>query len=132
MTLREQLLLNKPKTQPVEIAGVTYYLRDTTVGDMNRLIFEQRQWLIQQAENEGVSLPDEQDEAFDEALEQFGSKYSLARSLATRLCDEAGNSLFDPNNLADLNALSALDSQVFIAFSQALDPKGLASEESSS
>ncbi|QIM65267.1 hypothetical protein [Frederiksenia canicola] len=133
MNLRDQLLSNKPKTQPVDINGTTYYLRDATVGDMNHLIFEQRQWLIKQAEIEGVELPDEQDEGFDAALEQFGAKYSLARSIASRLCDENGDRLFDPNNVDDLNAIAALDSQVFVAFSNATTPpKALASEESSS
>lgn len=133
MNLRDQLLTNKPKTQPIDINGTTYYLRDATVGDMNHIIFEQRQWLIKQAEIEGVELPDEQDDGFDLALDQFGAKYSLARSIATRLCDENGDRLFDPNNVDDLNAIAALDSQVFLAFNAATAaPKDSASEDSSS
>ena len=132
MDLRSQLLSNKPKTQPIDINGTTYYLRSATVGDMNHIIFEQRQWLIKQAEIEGVELPDENDEQFDVELEKFGAKYSLTRSIATRLCDENGNRLFDPNNVDDLNAIAELDSQVFLDFSKATEaPKDSASEESS-
>lgn len=99
---------------------------------MNHIIFEQRQWLIKQAEIEGVELPDENDEQFDVELEKFGAKYSLTRSIATRLCDENGNRLFDPNNVDDLNAIAELDSQVFLDFSKATEaPKDSASEESS-
>lgn len=133
MELREQLLANKPKTQPIEINGVTYYLRDASVGDMNHIIFEHRQWLIKQAEIENVELPDQDDENFDNALDNFGAKYRLARTIATRLCDESGKRLFDPDNVDDLNAISALDSQVFLDFSKATDvPKDSASDESSS
>ncbi|STY64394.1 Uncharacterised protein [Mannheimia haemolytica] len=57
MTLREKLLANKPKLQSIEINGETYYLREATVGDMNKQIFETRSWLIQQAEQENVELP---------------------------------------------------------------------------
>ncbi|MEG9489379.1 hypothetical protein [Mannheimia indoligenes] len=46
MTLREKLLANKPKLQSIEINGDTYYLREATVGDMNKQIFETRSWLI--------------------------------------------------------------------------------------
>lgn len=132
MTLREQLLSNKPKTQPIEINGTTYYLRDASVGDMNHIIFEHRLWLIKQAEIEGVALPDENDDGFDEALERFGAKYRLARTIATRLCDEHGERLFDPDNVDDLALISALDSQVFLDFSKATEaPKALASGENS-
>lgn len=132
MDLREQLLANKPKTQPIEINGVTYYLRDASVGDMNNIIFEHRNWLIKQAEIEGVELPDENDEQFDTALDQFGAKYKLARAIASRLCDENGERLFNPDNVDDLTIIAELDSQVFLDFSKATEaPKDLASDESS-
>lgn len=40
MTLREKLLANKPKLQSIEINGETYYLREATVGDMNKQILK--------------------------------------------------------------------------------------------
>ncbi|AGQ38324.1 TPA: hypothetical protein PWY45_002158 [Mannheimia haemolytica] len=133
MTLREKLLANKPKLQPIEINGETYYLREATVGDMNKQIFETRSWLIQQAEQENVELPAEDDETFDEALNRFGEKYRLAQSVAYRLCDENGALLFNPLNIDDLNAIAELDSKVIIDFNQAVSaPKDSASEESSS
>lgn len=132
MTLREKLLANKPKLQPIEINGDTYYLREATVGDMNKQIFETRNWLIQQAEKENVELPAEDDETFEEALNRFGEKYRLAQSVAYRLCDENGASLFNPLNIDDLNAIAELDSTVIIEFNQAVSaPKASASEESS-
>ncbi|AHG87321.1 Phage protein [Bibersteinia trehalosi USDA-ARS-USMARC-190] len=133
MTLREKLLANKPKLQPIEINGDTYYLREATVGDMNKQIFETRSWLIQQAEKENYALPAEDDETFEEALNRFGEKYRLAQSVAYRLCDENGVLLFNPLNIDDLNAIAELDSQVIIDFNQAVSaPKDSASEESSS
>lgn len=133
MTLREKLLANKPQLQPIEINGETYYLRTMTVGDMNRQIFEFRRWLIEQAEIAGVELPNEDDDGFDEALDRFGAKYRLPQSIAARLCDANGELLFDPQSLDDLNAIAALDSQVVVAFNEAVaPPKASASEESSS
>lgn len=133
MTLRDKLLANKPQLTPIEINGETYYLRTMTVGDMNRQVFEFRNWLIEQAELAGVELPNEDDDGFDEALERFGAKYRLPQSIAVRLCDENGELLFDPQSLDDLNAIAALDSQVVVAFNQATAiPKASASEESSS
>lgn len=133
MTLRDKLLANKPQLTPIEINGETYYLRDMTVGEMNRQFFEFRYWLIEQAELAGVELPNEDDDGFDEALERFGAKYRLPQSMASRLCDENGELLFNPQSLDDLNALAELDSQVVVAFNQATAiPKSSASEESSS
>ncbi|MEG9475783.1 hypothetical protein [Mannheimia indoligenes] len=133
MTLREKLLANKPKLQPIEINGDTYYLREATVGDMNKQIFETRSWLIQQAEKENYALPAEDDETFEEALNRFGEKYRLAQSVAYRLCDENGALLFNPLDINDLNAIAELDSTVIIEFNQAVSPpKTSASEESSS
>ncbi|QLB44798.1 hypothetical protein [Mannheimia pernigra] len=133
MTLRDKLLANKPKLQPIEINGDTYYLREATVGDMNKQIFETRSWLIQQAEKENYALPAEDDETFEEALNRFGEKYRLAQSVAYRLCDENGALLFNPLDINDLNAIAELDSTVIIEFNQAVSPpKTSASEESSS
>lgn len=132
MTLRNTLLQNKPKLQPLEINGTTYYLRTMTVGDMNRQIFEFRNWLIKQAELEGVELPAEDDEHFDDALEQFGAKYRLQQSLASRICDENGELLFNPFEMEDLNAIAQLDSEVVMAFNKAVDsPKDSTNAENS-
>lgn len=132
MTLRNTLLQNKPKLQPLEINGTTYYLRTMTVGDMNRQIFEFRNWLIKQAEIEGVELPAEDDDHFDDALEQFGAKYRLQQSLASRICDENGELLFNPFEIEDLNAIAQLDSEVVMAFNKAVDsPKDSTNAENS-
>lgn len=121
MSLKQKLLSNQPKLTQITINHEPYYLKALTVGDMNRLIFEQRQWLIAQAAAEGVELPAEDSDDFEQVLERFGNKYSLARTIASRLCDEDGNRLFDPNNIEDLNAISGLDSQVFVDFSKAVE-----------
>lgn len=132
MTLRNTLLQNKPKLQPLEINGTTYYLRTMTVGDMNRQIFEFRNWLIKQAEMEGIELPAEDDEHFDDALDQFGAKYRLQQSLASRICDENGELLFNPFEMEDLNAIAQLDSEVVMAFNKAVDsPKDSTNAENS-
>lgn len=132
MTLRDKLLANKPELQALTINGETYYLRAMTVGDMNKQVFEFRHWLITQAEKEGYALPAEDDEHFDAMLERFGAKYRLPQALASRLCDEHGELLFNPDDVDDLNAISALDSHIIIEFNKAVDaPKASASGESS-
>lgn len=133
MTLRETLLSQTPKIKPVEINGTTYYVRDLTVGDMNNSIFFIRNWLKKQAELEEYELPNEDDENFEQAINEFGAKYNIPQSIAARLCDENGKLLFDPFDVNDLNMIAELDSGIIIAFNQATAvPKASASEESSS
>lgn len=132
MTLRDKLLANKPALQTLVINGDTYYLRAMTVGDMNKQVFEFRHWLIQQAEKEGYALPAEDDDRFDEQLDRFGAKYRLPQALASHLCDEHGELLFNPDSVDDLNAIAALDSHIIIEFNKAVDgPKASANGESS-
>lgn len=134
MTLRTQLLSRKPQITPITLMGDQYYIKPMTVGEMNRQIFEQRQDLIKLAEKAGVALPSPEDKTFDEVLEKFAQQYQLPRAMASRLCDENGELLFDSENIDDLNQITELDSQLIADFNQAvaaLNPKKLASEESS-
>ncbi|WP_324681626.1 hypothetical protein [Bibersteinia trehalosi] len=135
MTLRNKLLANKPKLTPIEINGDTYYIRDLTVGETNKQLFGQRQHLIKIAQEQGLELNFDDEEALQATLRNVYDPHSLTRSMALRLCDENGNNLFDPENEEDLAILSQVDKSVFEAFSDAIvagEPKNLASEESSS
>ena len=114
--------------------GENYYLESLSVGELNRQLFEQRQALIVLAQKANIELPEHDSEQFDEALEKFAQQYQLPRAMASRLCDENGELLFDPENIDDLNQITELDSQLIADFNQAvaaLNPKKLASEESS-
>ena len=134
MTLRTQLLSRKPQITPITLMGENYYLKSLSVGELNRQLFEQRQALIVLAQKANIELPEHDSEQFDEALEKFAQQYQLPRAMASRLCDEKGELLFDPENIDDLNQITELDSQLIADFNQAvaaLNPKKLASEESS-
>jgi len=43
MNLREKLLANHPKITPIIINGDTFYIREITVGEMNRVLYGQPQ-----------------------------------------------------------------------------------------
>ena len=134
MTLRNQLLAHNPQIKPITLMGETYYVKPMSVGEMNYQVFEQRQSLIELAKADGVELPAEENEAYDEVLTDFAKKYSLARAVASRICDEEGNLLFNADSLDDLKAITALDAQLITDFNNAMAaeaPKALVSEENS-
>nr|DAS77430.1 MAG TPA: tail assembly chaperone protein [Bacteriophage sp.] len=134
MSFRTKLLSHKPQITEITLMGENYYLKSLSVGELNRQIFEQRQALIVLAQKANIELPEHDSEQFDEALEKFAQQYQLPRAMASRLCDEKGELLFDPENIDDLNQITELDSQLIADFNQAvaaLNPKKLASEESS-
>ncbi|BBF05643.1 hypothetical protein NTHiID1_10970 [Haemophilus influenzae] len=56
MNLREKLLVNKPKITPIIINGENYYIREITVGEMNRVLYGQQQELVRIAESQGIEL----------------------------------------------------------------------------
>lgn len=121
---REDLLQNKPTVHPFEIAGKTYYVRDLTVGDVNREVFEFRQWLIHYAEQQGITLALDKEEELNQQLDEIGGKYRLARNIATKLCDKDGNSLFNPCSIDDLTAINQLNDNVLSEFNSAIgEPK---------
>nr|DAX96269.1 MAG TPA: tail assembly chaperone protein [Bacteriophage sp.] len=134
MSLRDQLLANKPEVSPIELMGETYYVKRLSVGEMNRHLFEQQLDLIKFAEKIGAKLPPEDDEEFEKALDKLSKRYHLPRIIASRLCDENGVLLFDADSLDDLNAIAELDSQLFNDFNNWItnsSPKPLASGENS-
>ena len=134
MSFRTKLLSHKPQITEITLMGENYYLKSLSVGELNRQLFEQRQALIVLAQKANIELPEHDSEQFDEALEKFAQQYQLPRAMASRLCDEKGELLFDPENIDDLNQITELDSQLIADFNQAvaaLNPKKLASEESS-
>ena len=134
MTLRYQLLAHKAQIKPITLMGETYYVKPMTVGEINHQVFEQRQTLIELAKADGVELPAEEGEAYDDALTKFAKKYGFARAMASRVCDEEGNLLFNADSLDDLKAITALDAQLITDFNNAMAaeaPKALVSEENS-
>ncbi len=52
---------------------------------------------------------------------RVGDPFMLARRLAVRLCDEAGELLFDASNEDDLKAINALDGSVLDVLRVELD-----------
>lgn len=134
MTLRNKLLAHKPQVKPITLMGETYYVKPMSVGEMNYQVFEQRQALIALAISAGVELPSDKSDEYDQVLDTFAKKYSLPRAIASRLCDEDGNMLFDADNLDDLKAITELDAQLITDFNKAMAdevPKALVSEENS-
>ncbi|MFU2113641.1 Uncharacterised protein [[Pasteurella] aerogenes] len=134
MNLREKLLKNTPKLTQITINGENYYLREFTVGEMNHAMYGQQQELIKLAAAQGLDLNFDDEEKLTKQLSQVYDPYRLARTLATRLCDENGKNLFNPENADDLTALSQLDKAIFEQFSQAiadLTPKDLPTAENS-
>ena len=113
MNLREKLLANKPKITQIKINGENYYIREFTIGEMNQALYGQQQELIRIAEEQGITLAFNDEITLTEQLSKIYDPNRLTRTLATRLCDEQGNNLFDAKNPEDLAALSALDKAVF-------------------
>lgn len=135
MTLRETLLKNKPKLTPITINGDTYYLREFTVGEMNNALYGQQQELVLIAEQQGIELNYEDESELAKQLTKIYDPHRLSRMLATRLCDEQGNNLFNPENIEDLTALSQLDKTVYEQLVKAVseqEPKNSQTDESSS
>lgn len=134
MNLRDKLLSNKPKVKPVEILGDTYYIRDLTIGEMNKALYGQQQALIFIAESQGITLDFRDEDALTEQLAKLYDKHKLTRSIAMRLCDENGVNLFNAEDENDLEALSQLDKAVIGQLNQAImdgEPKNSPAEESS-
>ncbi|MDP8051053.1 hypothetical protein QJU23_01275 [Pasteurella atlantica] len=135
MNLRDKLLNNTPKVSKIKIGEDDYFIRELTVGDHNSMIYRQRQRLVQLAEEQGIELNLDDEEVLAKQLASVYDPYTLARSMAIRLCDEKGEALFDPDNIEDLKALSKLDSEVLRDFNKSVSdittPKALASDENS-
>lgn len=133
-SLRDTLLRTKPKVHSFEIDGQTYYLRELNVGETNNYLYGQRQQLIQIAQEQGIELDYDDEEKLEKQLRDIYDPLGLARTIATRLCDEKGVNLFDPNNKDDLVAISNLSSEVFDKFTAkviGLQPKNSTADVSS-
>ena len=137
MTLgtRESLLAeNKPKLKKIKIGNTEYFIREFSVGDMNRSLYGQQKVLCELAEVQGIELNYYDPEELVKQLSKVYDPYRLARNLALRLCDADGNNLFDFENMDDLEALSRLDKSVSEELSRALmeeQPKNLQTDASS-
>lgn len=134
MNLRDKLLSHKPKVKPVEILGDTYYIREFTVGEMNKALYGQQQELVRIAESQGITLDFSDEDTLTEQLAKVYDKHKLTRTIAMRLCDENGVNLFNAEDENDLEALSQLDKAVIEQLNQAImngEPKNSPAEESS-
>ena len=134
MNLRDKLLSNKPKVKPVEILGDTYYIRELTIGEMNKALYGQEQGLILIAESQGITLDFSDEDTLTEQLAKVYDKHKLTRTIAMRLCDEHGENLFNVEDENDLEVLSQLDKAVIEQLNQAImdgEPKNSPAEESS-
>lgn len=132
---RESLLAeNKPKLREIKIGNSEYFIREFTVGDMNRSLYGQQKVMCELAEAQGIELNYDDPEELVKQLSKVYDPYRLARNLALRLCDAEGNNLFDFENMEDLEALSRLDKSVSEELSRALmeeAPKNLPTDASS-
>ncbi|GAB7128036.1 hypothetical protein JCM19000A_25430 [Silvimonas sp. JCM 19000] len=104
---------------------MTVYLRATTVGAVNFDISLGLAHMLKLAEQQGVPV-DLDDWPDVDKLKAFlrrrvGDPFMLARRLAVRLCDEAGELLFDASNEDDLKAINALDGSVLDVLRVELD-----------
>lgn len=134
MNLRDKLLSRKPKVKPVEILGDTYYIRELTIGEMNKALYGQQQALILIAESQGITLDFRDEDALTEQLTKLYDKHKLTRSIAMRLCDENGVNLFNAEDENDLEQLAQLDKAVIEQLNQAImdgEPKNSPAGESS-
>ncbi|POY44097.1 hypothetical protein C3007_07205 [Avibacterium gallinarum] len=117
---RDLLLATKPKLKKIEIDGADYFIRELTVGEVNEQIYGQQHRLMRIAKEQGIELNLENEEELTKQLTQIYDPYALSRTLAMRLCDEQGKNLFEPNNNADLEALSQLDNDIFKKLTDAI------------
>lgn len=126
---RESLLAeNKPKLKTVSISGKKYFIREMTVGEVNKQLYGYQSFLCELAEKQGIELDYNNPEELGKQLSRVYDKYRTARQLAIRLCDENGVNLFDPESQDDLEALSNLDKSVTETLNKALlgeEPKNL-------
>ena len=120
MNLREQLLANKPRVKKCVINGTDCYVREFNIGETNKAIYGQQQILFKIEEEQGVELDFSDEEKLSKQLSKIHDPYQIARTFATRICDENGNNLFDPDNIEDLEQISKLEKAVFEDFSKAI------------
>ena len=134
MNLREKLLANKPKITQIAINGENYYIREFTVGEMNKALYGQQQELVRIAESQGITLDFTNEDTLTEQLAKVYDKHKLTRTIAMRLCDENGENLFNAEDENDLEQLAQLDKAVIEQLNQAImdgEPKNSPAEESS-
>ena len=93
MNLREKLLANHPKITPIIINSETFYIREITVGEMNRVLYGQQQELVRIAESQGIELNFNDEKHLTEQLAKIYDPNRLTRTLAMRLCDQDGKNL---------------------------------------
>lgn len=124
--LRAQLIGLRSSITPVPLPNnVTAYLRATTVGAVNFDINMSLAHMVQLCEKQGIAVDLEQWDDPDKLKawlrRRVGDPYELARRLAIRLCDEAGELVFDADNEDDLKLINSLDGAVLAILRAELD-----------
>ena len=76
MNLRDALS-HKPRVKPVKILGDTYYIREFTVGEMNKALYGQQQELVRIAESQGITLDFTNEDTLTEQLAKVYDKHKL-------------------------------------------------------
>ncbi|WP_050560380.1 hypothetical protein [Actinobacillus capsulatus] len=64
--LREQLLLEKPEVNTINLKGKSYFIRNLSVGETNALILDQRKRQIKIAQQLGIELDLENEDILNE------------------------------------------------------------------
>ena len=119
MNLRELILQNKANVGQFDFEGTTYYFKHLDVGDKNRVIYGARAYQIKLAESQGIELNLDDEKQLQKQLSALYDPFVLARTMASRLCDQDGNLLFNLDSEEDLQQLSSLSNEFIEKFSQA-------------
>ncbi|TNH06629.1 hypothetical protein [Testudinibacter sp. TR-2022] len=117
---RQDLFTIKPKLTPVEIHGKTFFIRELNVGETNKALYGQRAALLKLAQEQGIELNMEDELVLTMQLRNVYDPYTLARNIATRLCDENGKNLFNADSQDDLDQILTLDGSVLDAINKVL------------
>lgn len=120
---RQDLFSIKPKLTPVVIHDKTFFIRELNVGETNKALYGQRSALINLAREQGLELNTEDELALTMQLRNVYDPYTLARNIATRLCDENGKNLFNAESQDDLAQILTLDGSVLEAINKVLAPE---------
>lgn len=116
--LRAHIRAHKPKLKPVEVMGQKAYMRqDLSVGEANDYYQAARKRKVKLAEAAGIELTFDDAQVLQAELDAIADPYAMASRIAHRLCDSAGERIFNPSDEEDLKFINSLGNE----FLQAAD-----------
>lgn len=107
--LKNKLLAQQIKPRPFVFGGDTYFVRTTTVGDINYEINQRERVLETLAAQKGLVIdetttPEDKKEIFAKILGEFTTAMNVARYLS----DASGDLIFNVRSIEDLQAINML------------------------